>query len=96
MRWLRLLKRGRNVGADECARVGAVIQSYLDGEYQGDASWITHHLDVCAHCGLEADVLHRIKDAVARQGQPDSRTRARLQEFADRLADGGLDAADAT
>ncbi|MCP4960965.1 MAG: zf-HC2 domain-containing protein [Actinomycetia bacterium] len=81
-------------GSTECARVGAVVQRYLDGEYEDDPSWIEDHLDECEACGLESETLQRIKDAIARQGGPDSITRARLQEFAERIADGGIGSLD--
>lgn len=96
MRWLRRITRKSAPGSSECARVGAVVQSYLDGEYEGDSTWIADHLDACRDCGLESETLQRIKDAIAAEGRPDAATRSRLQEFAERLSEGGLDAVDAT
>lgn len=74
----------------ECMRVGEVLQMYLDGEFEGDASWIADHLDDCAHCGLEAEAIEAMKAAITRQGRPSPEARHRLQEFADRLASGDL------
>jgi hypothetical protein len=78
----------------ECMRVGEVLQMFLDGEFDGDASWIRDHLDECQDCGFEASVIQDLKDAVAREGAVDPATRDRLQLFADRLARGDLDVVD--
>ncbi len=81
----------RGGSTPECLRVGEVLQMYLDGEFEGDASWIADHLDECAEGGLESDALQQLKDAISRLGQPDTDARRRLQEFADHLADGEMD-----
>ncbi len=94
MRWLRRITGRMSMGSTECARVGAVLQQYLDDEFDGDTSWIVAHLDECEACGLESETLQRIKDAIARQGRPDEATRLRLQEFAENITDGGMNTFD--
>lgn len=81
---------GKKPPSKECMRVGEVLQMYLDGEFDGDASWIADHLDDCAHCGLEAEAIEAMKAAISRQGSPDAEARLRMQEFADRLASGEM------
>ncbi|NOX30415.1 MAG: hypothetical protein GXP35_10270 [Actinobacteria bacterium] len=85
---------GRGGSSPECRRVGEVLQMYLDGEFDGDTSWLTDHLDECADCGLDSAEFQQLKDAISRLGQPDTDTRQRLQEFADHLAGGEMDVVD--
>lgn len=73
----------------ECARIGKVLQQYLDMELDAaTASEVLIHLEDCRHCGLEADTYQAIKDSVGRQGAPDSDAFERLKAFADELASG--------
>jgi anti-sigma factor RsiW len=76
----------------ECARVGKVLQQYLDMELDAaTASEVLSHLEECRDCGLEADTYQAIKDSVGRQGAPDSAAIDRLKAFADELASGDVD-----
>ncbi len=86
--------RSRGGSSPECRRVGEVLQMYLDGEFDGDTSWISDHLDECADCGLDSDAFQQLKHAIGRLGQPDTDARQRLQEFADHLAGGEMDTVD--
>jgi len=73
----------------ECARVGRVLQQYLDDEIdQGTARRVAAHLEVCRHCGLEAATYRKVKAALARHSIPDDETMSRLRRFADELAAG--------
>ena len=76
----------------ECARVGKVLQEYLDSELDAEtASQVLSHLDDCRQCGLEAETYRRIKDSIGRQFQPDAAAIERLRNFADRLIAGEVD-----
>lgn len=77
----------------ECARVAGILQSYLDGEgSEEEAARVEAHLDACVACGFEAEALTELKDALRRHARTaDADARARLEEFADRLARGEID-----
>jgi anti-sigma factor RsiW len=76
----------------ECARVGRVLQEYLDSELDAEtASQVLSHLEECRHCGLEAETYRRIKDSIGRQSQPDAAATDRLRNFAERLIAGEID-----
>ena len=75
----------------ECAHVGRLLQQYLDGEIDEEAAQrVAAHLEICRHCGLEAETYRRLKAALAGQGGADESTLARLREFVDDLAGGRL------
>jgi len=75
----------------ECARVGRVMQRYLDDEIDlVMAQRVAAHLEVCRHCGLAAATYRELKAALARQAVPNGDVIARLREFADQLASGDL------
>ena len=92
----RLMMRFRMPSA-ECVRVAEIIQQYLDGEgTPEEAARVELHLEDCKKCGLEAQALTDLKDAIRRHGERDDDAKLRLQEFADRLARGEIDTADET
>lgn len=76
-----------------CRQAAKVLQTYLDGELDGDrASKLEIHLDACLDCGLEADTYREIKGALARQSRtlPED-SLSKLREFGDRLVNGELE-----
>ena len=76
-----------------CREVGLRIQSYLDGELGPE--WmerISAHLDVCEHCGIEADVFRQIKaDLAAQAPATDDAALERLRQFSQNIANVTLD-----
>ena len=71
----------------DCARVGKVLQQYLDKELDAaTASEVLAHLEECRDCGLEAETYQRIKDSVSRSSEPDKDALDRLRAFAEDLA----------
>jgi anti-sigma factor RsiW len=69
-----------------CRQVGRRLQRYLDGDLDElTARRIIHHLDHCRRCGMEAAVYTQIKASLARRGDVDAATIARLREFGERL-----------
>ncbi|WP_219420392.1 zf-HC2 domain-containing protein [Pseudonocardia nigra] len=77
------------IARSRCRRALRLLQEHLDGRIDvASADELRQHLDHCRQCGLEADLLTRIKASLARQGQvPDASVR-RLEEFAARLPTG--------
>lgn len=74
-----------------CAQVGAVLQSYLDGELgPADAEVVADHLAHCERCDIEAATISQVITAIRRQ-RPDLEHQAidRLSAFVDELTDGG-------
>lgn len=71
-----------------CREVGRRLQSYLDGELDGDRmEQIKAHLDYCVECGLELDVFTAIKTDLAQLPVPaESDALQRLREFSTRVA----------
>ena len=71
-----------------CREVGRRLQSYLDGELDGDRmEKIKAHLDDCVHCGLELDVFAAIKTDLSMLAVPaESDALKRLREFSTRVA----------
>jgi len=87
----------RKMPTAECVRVAEVVQQYLDGEgTAAEALRVERHLDECTTCGLEADALQALKEAVRRHGERDAEAREQLREFAERLARGDIDPVDKT
>jgi len=87
---MRLLPRLFRRLPRDCARVGKVLQQYLDTELDAaTASEVLSHLEECRDCGLEAATYRRIKASVARSGVPDPDEVANLRAFAEELAAGG-------
>jgi anti-sigma factor RsiW len=74
-------------GLLECRRVARRLQAYLDGELPvTDAATIADHLEVCRHCGMEADTYQALKDGLAALDvPPDPSALQRLARFADEL-----------
>jgi anti-sigma factor RsiW len=75
----------------ECHEVGAVLQSYLDGELgPQDAELVAEHLEHCERCEIEATTVTRVVHAIRRQ-RPDLESDAltRLHRFVDELTDHG-------
>lgn len=74
----------------DCARVGKVLQQYLDSELDvATATEVLSHLEECRDCGLEAETYRRIKASVARSGIPDPDSLQKLRAFAEELATSG-------
>ncbi len=49
-----------------CREVAQIVQSFLDGELPRErAHEVAHHLDRCRDCGIEADKLRRVTEAIA-------------------------------
>lgn len=97
MNILQRLMMRRKMPSAECARVAAILQTYLDSEgTPEEALRIERHLDACKACGLEADALVALKEAVRRHGDRDADARAQLTSFAERLARGEIDTVDET
>ena len=54
----------------ECRKVGRVLQSYLDGQVDElTVQRVSHHLEACRRCGLEATVYEEVKHALARRAK---------------------------
>ncbi|MGW0821045.1 anti-sigma factor family protein [Streptomyces sp. NPDC002845] len=72
-------------------QVARVLQAYLDGETdEVTARRVAVHLEDCRRCGLEVATYREIKNALARQAQPDADVVARLRDFGQALLrDGG-------
>lgn len=83
---------GRQV---DCRHVGAWLQAYLDGELDDARSRsVSRHLKDCRRCGMEASTYRELK-ASLRRGAPsldEIESLDRLRDFAERLANGELDA----
>jgi anti-sigma factor RsiW len=83
-----------------CREVGKLMQTYLDGELDGDdADKVAVHLEHCLRCGMEADAYSRIKEALAHvsangQAHPEDQLAIeRLRRFADTLTSAQPDGA---
>lgn len=72
-----------------CREVARRLQSYLDGELDGDRmEQIKAHLDACVDCGLEYDVFTAIKTDLNTLAVPaESDALARLREFSSRISE---------
>jgi anti-sigma factor ChrR (cupin superfamily) len=71
----------------DCHQVGAVLQSYLDGELgPEDAGIVAAHLEHCERCEIESETVSRVISAIRRQ-RPDLDPAAieRLTGFVDHL-----------
>lgn len=75
----------------DCHEVGAVLQSYLDGELGAeDTGVVAAHLEHCQRCGIEAATVTRVVDAIRRQRPDlDPAPLARLTGFVEQLGPGG-------
>ncbi|MEX2548605.1 MAG: zf-HC2 domain-containing protein [Nitriliruptoraceae bacterium] len=71
----------------DCRQVGAVLQSYLDGELgPEDAGVVAAHLEHCERCGIETETVARVVDAIRRQRPDlDPEPIQRLAGFLERL-----------
>ncbi|MDP8929430.1 MAG: zf-HC2 domain-containing protein [Actinomycetota bacterium] len=78
--------RGRDDAVD-CREVARVLQSYLDHELdQRTARKVSHHLEDCRRCGLEASTYRELKQRLSDLGQPvDPEVVERLRVFVDKL-----------
>ena len=78
----------RRKGGARCIEVGRVIQSYLDGALDADATAkVAQHLDACRRCGLTADDYRRLKSALNEAATPlPAEPLQRLRAFAADLA----------
>lgn len=75
----------------DCQAVGAVLQSYLDGELGSeDVEVVARHLEHCERCGIEAATVERVVHAIRRQ-RPDLDPAPidRLSSFVDDLTHDG-------
>ncbi len=78
----------RRKGGARCIEIGRLVQSYLDGTLDADATAsVARHLDACRRCGLAADDYRRIKFALNRSIEPlPAESLLRLRAFAADLA----------
>lgn len=75
-----------------CPEVGQLLQRYLDDELyeETDAEQLSHHLELCRRCGLEADTYLKIKMALAsRRTEVPPESIERLRAFGEQLARSG-------
>ncbi len=81
---------GRKPGGLSCRKVAKVLQSHLDGELDDERRRkVAAHLDACERCGLEADVLSGVRNALrGRRERLPVATATALREFTDRLIQG--------
>ncbi len=88
--WSRLAYRLRcsPIARSRCRRANRLLQEHLDGRLiPQEVSLLNRHLDGCRQCGLEAAVHARIKQSLARGGEPPDAALRRLEDFAARLLD---------
>jgi anti-sigma factor RsiW len=72
----------RGNGPMDCETVGKLLQRYLDGELDAPRGQrLAAHLEVCRHCGLDADAYTQVKTALANSSAMPPAIVARLQEF---------------
>lgn len=71
----------------ECRKVGALMQSHLDGVLPPDVTRRLHaHLEACRRCGLEADTYRALIEAVGGlTPAADPEAVQRLKQFVDQL-----------
>jgi anti-sigma factor RsiW len=71
----------------DCRQVGAVLQSYLDGELgPDDAGVVAAHLEHCERCGIESETVAQVIDVIRRQRPDlDPQPIERLAGFVERL-----------
>ena len=83
----KLFRRGMS-----CEDVLAVLQTYLDGETNGEtARTVLEHLDNCEICDRESDVYRRIKGSLAAQApEADPEIMAALTRFSSRIVQGDI------
>ncbi len=83
---MRLLLHLRRKEGISCARVQALVQSFIDGELEGpERDRLAAHLAACRPCGVEAATYERIERALAPEPPADSVER--LRRFSETLAD---------
>lgn len=91
MRIFGWFRRSMRQDPMDCARVGEVLQSYLDGELDDDtAPLVAEHLEMCRRCGLEASVYTDVRDALANRVAPPEESVDRLRDFGVRIAHGDI------
>ncbi len=77
----------------DCQQVGAVLQSYLDGELgPDDAGIVAAHLEHCQRCEIESATVSKVISVIRRQRPDlDPAPIARLTGFIDELEREGTD-----
>ncbi|MFO7777306.1 MAG: zf-HC2 domain-containing protein [Nitriliruptoraceae bacterium] len=77
----------------DCHQVGAVLQSYLDGELgPEDAGIVAAHLEHCERCEIESATVSKVISVIRRQRPDlDPEPIARLAGFIDELEREGPD-----
>ncbi len=83
-----MLDMFRRKGGSRCIEVGRLIQRYLDGTLDADATAkVALHLDACRRCGLAADDYRRLESALNEAASPlPADALQRLRAFAAELA----------
>jgi len=78
----------------DCHQVGAVLQSYLDGELgPEDAGIVAAHLEHCQRCEIESETVSKVISVIRRQRPDlDPGPIERLTGFIDQLERQGPDA----
>lgn len=86
---IRLFRRKKG---PSCEEIGAVLQSYLDGEVdEATALKVASHLEGCAGCAPEALAYSRIKESLAAKSYAvDPKVLINLQTFGERVARGDI------
>lgn len=90
-RCLRRLRHRRQTHLDpamlSCETVVEVVQLYLDGAADEMTSeQVSHHLDICRRCGLEADVYLQIRATLSGDRPVPGDAVERLRGFGRQLA----------
>lgn len=77
-------------GTPSCQEVSRMLQSVLDRQVdEGTAERVAAHLEMCRHCGLEADVYREIKASLSRSTPAVSELALRrLRHFGEQLSAG--------
>ncbi len=84
---MRLYWRRRRVDGLDCREVARVLQTYLDRELDEHTSRkVSHHLEDCRRCGLEASTYRELKKRLSDMRRPvDPEVVERLRDFVDKL-----------
>ncbi|MDP8928281.1 MAG: zf-HC2 domain-containing protein [Actinomycetota bacterium] len=86
---MRLPWHRRHADSLDCRQVARVLQAYLDRELdQHTARKVSHHLEDCRRCGLEASTYRDLKQRLSDLGRPvDAEVVERLRIFVDKLSE---------
>ncbi len=73
----------------DCREVARVLQTYLDSELDElTARKVSHHLEDCRRCGLEASTYRELKQRLSIMRRPvDPEVVDRLRDFVDKLTE---------